>query len=73
MWVKVFLALLSLANTIAKKLQQGELIDAGAKAEAAKQLAATAARLKIGKRVTDEIATLTAGEVTTGLEEFEQP
>jgi hypothetical protein len=62
-WLAIFKLLLTLADKIADVIRQQQLLDAGAKAEIAVQLAAIAHAVEIGQQVNDAIDVLSETEV----------
>jgi hypothetical protein len=62
-WLTIFKLLLTLADKIADVVRQQQLLDAGAKAEIAVQLAAIAHAVEIGQQVNDAIDVLSETEV----------
>lgn len=62
-WLSVFSALLKLANLILGIVQQKQLLDAGAKAQLARDLAELAKRAGVADQVSIEVDKLTDDEL----------
>jgi hypothetical protein len=67
-WLTILRLLLTVADKIADVVRQQQLLDAGAKAEIAVQLAAIAKRVEIGQQVNDAIDALSEKQVQDSVE-----
>lgn len=66
-WVAIFKALLAAVNVVAGILHDRQLIDAGGRMEAAREMAAIATRLKIGAEIVIQVEAMTDADLDNEL------